>query len=514
MNLSATIPDILLVQPPYIGSYNFWKSESLGMAYLAATLEKRGYVVNILDAFLLNMDIETVVQHILNTPPRLLLGFSMLSYELYRTGDSILRRLKSEGFKIHITTGSWFPTFWYRTMIEDGFAADSIVIGEGERSICALADYLSTGSWVASSSFLKCEQVKNTLVIHQKATLSDIDSLPHPRRDYLNEAIQRYHLATVSTARGCGHSCCTFCSVPAFYKGGFKHRLRSPENVVDEIEKMANMGVNFILFTDEDFIGEPLEGSKRVLKIFEGVAERGISMRYAFNCTTRGVDKKLFQRLADLGLAATYIGLESNLNRILKLFSKGVRNTDIYRSIDILHNLNIKLVPSWIMFERHTTLDEVKSQIKFLLELDAYHVNYLKALYVMKDTPIENIYGNELYRTFFDTRYFFMDPDVDLLVRILLTEYLPETLSYANNIYPIWHKILAGYGTDEQQQRYRVINTKMKELSLGFTLEVIERIRSRSLNGLAQTLSDHVKEWRNVGCEIDNLAHTMEGRSA
>jgi anaerobic magnesium-protoporphyrin IX monomethyl ester cyclase len=509
MNFSTAVPDILLVQPPYLGEYNFWKSESLGMGYLAAALEKRGYTVSILDAFLLDIDVETAVQYINNAPPRLLLGFSMLSYELYRTGDSILRRLRTEGFSAHVTVGSWFPTFWYRTMIEEGFASDSIVIGEGERSICALADYLSTGSWAADNSFLRREQVGDTLVIRQEATLLDIDSLPHPRRDYLPEALKRYHLATAYTARGCGHSRCAFCSVPAFYKGGPKHRLRSSENVIDEVEQIARIGADFIFFADEDFIGEPPEGSKRAIRIFEGAAERGINMRYTFNCTTRGVDRALFRRLAELGLAAVYIGVESNINRMLKLFSKGVRSDDIDRSIGILRDFNIKFVPGWIMFERGTTIDEIEAQIKFLLELDAYHVNYLKALYVMKDTPITKVYGDELYSTFFNTKYFFADPDIDLLVRILLTDYLPETMPYTNGIYPIWHKLLAGYGTDDQQRRYDVINTRMKELSLGFTSELIERIRSRSLNGLARTLSDHVQEWKKVGDEIDDLAKTI-----
>jgi radical SAM superfamily enzyme YgiQ (UPF0313 family) len=506
MSISAVIPDILLVQPPRQGLYNFWKSESLGMGYLAAALEKRGYIVHILDAFLMNMDVETVVRHILNAPPRLLLGFSMLSYELYRTGDAILRRLRAEGVNTHITVGSWFPTFWYRTMLEDGFMANSIVIGEGERSICALADYLSTGNWSSDNSFLKREQIGDTLVIRQETNLLDIDSLPQPRRDYLPEAIQRYHLATIYTARGCSHSRCTFCSVPAFYKGEMKHRLRSPENVIDEVENVARLGADFILFVDEDFIGDSPESSRRAIKIFEGVAERNIPLRYAFNCTTRGVDRELFKRLAELGLASAYIGVESNLDRVLKLFSKGVRNADVDRSIGILHDLNIKIVPAWIMFERNTTLDEVESQIKFLKELDAYHVNYLKALYIMKDTPIESIYGNELYRTFFDTRYFFKDPDVDLLVRILLTEYLPETMPNTNAIYPIWHKLLSNYGTDDIHRQYGVINNRMKELSLGFTQELIERIRLRSLNGVAKTLSEHVQEWWKIGSEIDNLS--------
>jgi len=503
-------PDVLLIQPPFGAAYNFWKSESLGMGYLAAVLERHGYSVQIVDAFLLDLDIESVVRQILEFSPRLFLGFSMLSYELYRTGSEILNRLRVEGMDVHVTAGSWFPTFWYETMIEEGFPVDSVVLGEGERCICALAGYLSTGSWGEYASLLDINTVGNIQIIRQKDTISDLDTLPFPRRDYLPYALEKYHLATSYTSRGCGHSRCTFCSVPKFYRGGQKHRLRSASNVIEEVEDISRRGANFLFFTDEDFLGVPPAGPERALSIFRGVAERGITMRYTFNCTTQGVEEGLFRQLADLGLSAVYIGLESSLNRMLKLFGKGVRLSEIERSIHILHNLGIKLVPGWIMFERQTTLDEVEAQIKFLTGLGAYHVNYLKSLYVMKDTPIERIYGDDLYKTFYYTKYFFKDPDVDLLVRILIEDYLPEVIPFTNGIYPIWHKLLAGYGTEEQQQRFDTINARIRELSLGFVAETISRIRKRSLEGLANTLTHHVREWNDIGKKIDKLAISLK----
>ena len=191
---------------------------------------------------------------------------------------------------------------------------------------------------------------------------------------------------------------------------------------------------------------------------------------------------------------------------MLHLFAKGTRSSTLDRSISILRDLGIKLVPGWIMFEQETTLDEVESQLEFLNAIGAYHVNYLKALYVMKGTRIETEYDSYLYRTYYHNKYFFKDPSVDLLVRILTTDYLPEVMPCTVNIYPIWHKLLGGSGTGLQQQRFESINSRMRELSLGFTSEVISRIRSRSLNSLSRTLTDHVQSWRQVGDDIDSLA--------
>jgi radical SAM superfamily enzyme YgiQ (UPF0313 family) len=501
--------DVLIVQPPFGGPYNFWKSESLGMGYLASALEEQGYSVALIDAFLEELSIEQTVDRILSSPPRLLLGFSLLSYEMYQTGQAILRRLREAGFDVHVTFGSWFPTFWHELIIGEGVPVNSIVLAEGERSICALTRYLDKGNWGASELFLSRRELDGVLILEQKATLLDVNTLPHPRRDYLNLVVNRYNLATSYTARGCGYNRCTFCSVPAFYKGGPKHRLRTPGNVIEEVKQMAHAGVDFIFFTDEDFIGEPPEGPQRALEIFEGVAACGISMRYTFNCTVAGVEERLMTRLSELGLAAVYIGIESNLDRYLKRFAKGVRSSDVERAVDILRALNIKLVPGWIMFERETTIEEVQESLGFLEKLGAYHVNYLKALYVMKDTNMERMYDNDIYKTYFHSKYYFNDPKVDLLVRIIQTDFLPEVMGYTNGIYPIWHKLLAGYGTDWQQQKYEQINKLMRDLSIRFVREAITRIENGSLAGLAHELTAQVQQWRELGDEIAELAGTF-----
>jgi len=499
--------DIVLVQPPFGGEYNFWKSECLGLGYLAAALERNGYTVKILDAFLLDLSIEETVRRIVERRPRLMVGTSMLSYQLYRTGTTVLDRLREEGLQCHFTAGSWFPTFWHDAMIDEGTPLDSIVVGEGEAAICAVADQLSAKSRIEDRPGIRVTERNGVLVLQEWPPTLDLDSLPNPRRDYLPHVFKRYRLATIHTARGCGHNTCTFCSVPAFYHSGPAHRMRSAENVVNELRDVREHGADFVFFSDEDFLGKTGVGRDRALRIFEAAADLG--MRYSFNCTVTAVEAESFRRMKDLGLAAVYIGLEAHNDRCLKLFGKGGSARDVDRTVALLRDLDIKLVPGWIMFERDSTFEEIEEAIQFLSRIDAYHINFLRPLYVMKDTALEKRYSGDLYRPPFDSKFYYTDPNVDLLVRVLTTDYLPEVLPFTNLIYPVWHTLLAGYGNAAQQGEYEEINRRMKELGLGFTKELMDRIRAGRLDGTARALAGQVDDWRRLGVQIAKLANGL-----
>ncbi len=503
-------PDVILVQPPYEGPYNFWKSENLGMGYLASSLESKGYSVEILDAFLLDMSIDEVVTKLAENPPRLLLGFSILSYQLYRTAQIVLMLIREKGINVHVTIGSWFPTFWSEHIVAENNSINSIVKGDGEIAITMLVDFLKVGKWeVGHEHMLQISNIRDVMVLSSISGPAELDMLPHPRRDYFNEVLKQYHLITSHTSRGCGHNSCTFCSVPAFYHNHESHRFRSAENVIEEIGLIPKDGGDFIFFTDEDFIGGTRQSQIRAADIFEGISSKSAKVRFAINCPVKEVDKKLFLRLKDSGLAAAYIGIESHQARYLRRFGKGVRPDEVDKTVNVLNELGVKIVPGWIMFERDTTFLEIKESLDYLRSIETYHVNYLKSLYVMKDTLMEKIYQKNLYKTFFYSKYFFKDPQVDLLVRIITNDYLPEVMPYTNAIYPIWHKLLGGFGTDQQQQEFNYINRTIRDLSFNFLEEVMGRIRLNSLDGLTHELSWQVTEWEKIAGKINELAFSL-----
>ncbi len=490
--------DVILLQPPYMGVYDFWNVENLGMGYLASSLEKEGYTVHIIDALLLEWSVEETVQFILENPPKLLLGMSILSEGLYATGSSIVKYLREKGFDKHISWGSWFPTFWKEAILEQQILIDSIVIGEGEECITHLAYFLANQHWKVNSSSITKETKDNILCLQQNNNVFSLDDIPYPRRDYLKLANERYHLATIYTSRGCAHNRCTFCTVPNFYGRGKTYRYRTVNNVVGELKQLVEYGAKFVLFTDNDFIGLPPEGIQRAIDILEQASALNLPLRYYFDCSIKVVDKQAFQRLKELGLVAIFLGLESQSDRSLKRFGKGFRFDDIEKGVTILKELDIKIVPGWIMFERDSTLEEIEESIDFLHRLEPYNINYLKSLYLSKDTPMDRLYGKDVYRKGFNYKYLFQYPEVDLLVKIIMNDYLPEVLPFTYSFYPIWHKYLAGYGTEEKQQLFEFINRRIRELSLGFVTETIARIRARSLNGVMVSIINQVEEFKKL----------------
>ncbi len=497
--------DVILLQPPYLGVYDFWNSENLGMGYLASSLEQQGYSVHIIDALLLEWSIERTLQFILENPPKLLLGMSILSESLYETGALIVKNLREQGFDKHISWGSWFPTFWKEAILEQQLPVNSIIIGEGEECVTHLAYFLANEHWKENLSTITKEIKSNVLFLEQLNKTSSLDEIPYPRRDYLKLAYERYHLATIYTSRGCAHNRCTFCTVPNFYGRGNTYRYRTVENVVGELKQIAEQGAKFVLFTDNDFIGHPIEGTQRAVKILEQAQALNLPLRYYFDCNIKVVKKESFQRLKELGLVAMFLGLESQSNRSLKRFGKGFRFSDIEKGIAILKELGIKIVPGWIMFERDSTLEEIEESIAFLHDLEPYNIHYLKGLYLSKDTPMDRLYGEDVYRKGFNYKYLFKHPEVDLLVKIITDDYLPEVLPFTYRFYPHWHKYLAGYGTHAEQQAFEFINRRIRELSLGFVTEIIAKIRARSLDGVMKLIINQVEEFQTLEQEIIRL---------
>src|SRR5262245_44418783 len=119
----------------------FQRHSNLGIGYLAATLQRWGYRVEV-------FDFEAERQQILDAAHALdpvLIGFSLIFQSYISWFGSLIRYLRDNRVPCHFTMGGHFPSLSYQHTLELIPELDSVVRFEGEDTLLELADCLSTG---------------------------------------------------------------------------------------------------------------------------------------------------------------------------------------------------------------------------------------------------------------------------------------------------------------------------------------------------------------------------------
>jgi len=195
---------ILLVFPEVECGYGVPKYPPLGLAYLAAVLNKKGHEVFVLDERMSDDVLDDVIKQF--GPSHIGFYASVLTAPAVKT---YLKKFKSSGVKLFVggPEASISP--------EDFVDADHVIVGEGETSILKMLN--------GSSERILCEHPYMSL-----------DSIPFPAWHYFG----RTHLTLpLMTSRGCPFSC-IFCG--SYKVFGKKYRKRSVKNIILELQRNKN----------------------------------------------------------------------------------------------------------------------------------------------------------------------------------------------------------------------------------------------------------------------------------
>jgi hypothetical protein len=161
--------------------------------------------------------------------------------------------------------------------------------------------------------------------------IEDMDALPWVAPIYKRDLkIENYFIGylkhpyvSIYTGRGC-RSKCTFCLWPQTV-GGHRYRVRSPQNVVDEVRWIKeNMPeVKEIFFDDDTFT----DFRPRAEEIARGLGKLGVT----WSCNAKAnVPYETLRVMRENGLRLLLVGYESGNDQILHNIRKGLR-TDIAR---------------------------------------------------------------------------------------------------------------------------------------------------------------------------------------
>ena len=224
----------------------------LGLAYIAAYLERSGHQVHVIDFQIGNFDIADEIR----TFKPNMLGLSICSPALPHAKEIAAIARKTDP-NLAIIAGGPHVSFFREAMFKEIPELDLIVPGEGELVTTNLADRLSKNGVldVPGVIYRQGTEFVSTGVEPQVEDLSNLPMLPlhlfNVRKYYpLPGNFRQLPSIAMSTSRGCPYQC-TFCN-----KGIWTHkaRVRPPLSVVDDIEAaVRKYHAREVYFVDELF---------------------------------------------------------------------------------------------------------------------------------------------------------------------------------------------------------------------------------------------------------------------
>ena len=365
---------VLVNPPPPLGAYVHYQNPLIGLAYMAAVLEKNHYAVAVVDCPSLHMNYEELKREIIRIQPDII-GITSVTVT-FSSAIQAARAIDESYQQALIVLGGPHVTVTAEETLREYPEVDVVVRGEGEQTLLELADLVSKSDLenldeVAGITFRKKGQIVSS---PDRPLIQDLDQLPFPAYKYF--PLSKYRLfgkliLPVITSRGCPFQC-GFCLAPRM--AGKRFRARSPKNVVDELEWLKDeYKADAFTFHDETFTCD----KKRVIMICEEIKNRNIGLPW--DCSTRvdQVSRELLAKMRDANCQLVSFGVESGSQEILNAMKKGTTVEQNEKAISWAKETGLSVSISVIIGYPGETMHTLKQTLDFIkrTEPDSVHMS-------------------------------------------------------------------------------------------------------------------------------------------
>ncbi|NLI82606.1 MAG: radical SAM protein [Deltaproteobacteria bacterium] len=214
--------------------------------------------------------------------------------------------------------------------------------------------------------------------------IEDLDALPFPAWDHLDlmqyfDGSKLYPYIDIFSGRGCPHRC-IFCLWPQVMHGQ-RIRLRSPENVVDEMERDIRLcprvtrGGEFF-FEDDTFTMV----KSNAMAICEEILRRGLKITFSVNARTDTADDDMFRLLKRAGCRELLVGFESGDDGILARMGKRESVEDARRFMELARKHRLDVHGCFVLGLPGETAQTMEKTIRFALGLGLHTVQFSGAV--------------------------------------------------------------------------------------------------------------------------------------
>lgn len=342
--------------------------DHLGLECLQAALSTKHEAI-ILDSALLDMDTSTLCEATKNFDPQII-GI-VVNYANRHKAISLANWLKQHCSGCLIITGGFYPAFHQEELLLGTSPFDTIVIGDGEKTIKEIAEVIShdndwrTVAGIAWNDGGRISYNPPTPLIDLSQYVSrDLANLT----PFIGMPVSCYRVA-IEASRGCDFNC-SFCSIAALQKlcGINKRRTRSADSVVNEIEIISEAtGLKSFWFMDADFIGQANDNT-RILEIASQIKKRNLNVELEIDARADSINEIIIEKLAEAGLKRCFIGAESFDDQHLKKLGKRSIGRINEQALHTLEKFGIRPIIGMLMFSPYSTREQLKRDHAILQE--------------------------------------------------------------------------------------------------------------------------------------------------
>jgi radical SAM superfamily enzyme YgiQ (UPF0313 family) len=363
---------VTLVNPPYpSGSHRHPPFTPLGLGYLAAVLEKNQYEVDVIDCQALNLSYEEFKNEIGKRQPNIV-GITSTTLT-YKSGLQIAKITKKACPNCLTVMGGPHVTFWDDKALQECPELDVIVRKEGENTLPELVQRVEAGKSYHDVIGTTCRKDGKIVRNPDRPYIEDLDGLPFPAHHlWPIESLRKYGkvIYPLTTSRGCVYWC-DFCTAVRMF--GRKYRMRSPKNVVDELEFLHNTyQADQFTFYDDAFTVD----QHRAEELCDEIRKR--KMKIKWDCETRVdmVTKELLLKMKEAGCIAVWFGVESGSQRVIDAMSKGISIAQTMNAVRWAKEAGLMTVTSAILGFPGETKESAWETIKLVERIDPDDVGY------------------------------------------------------------------------------------------------------------------------------------------
>jgi hopanoid C-2 methylase len=200
--------------------------------------------------------------------------------------------------------------------------------------------------------------------------------------------LREYFIANVQFSSGCPYSC-EFCDIPALY--GRNPRLKTPAQVLGELDRIAAAGATSVYFVDDNFIGNQKAALELLQHLVDWQTRHQYPLRFACEATLNiAKNERVLELMREAGFSTVFCGIETPEPEALRSISKDQNlRMPILDAVRRINDYGLEVV-SGIILGLDTDGPETADRIIEFIRASKIPMLTINVLYALPKTPLWN----------------------------------------------------------------------------------------------------------------------------